>query len=390
MKTKTKALFFTTPDAFRAWLEQHHAVEKELFVGFYKRDSGKPSITWPESVDCALSYGWIDGVRNSIDGISYQIRFTPRKLTSIWSAVNVKRVAELTRLGLMRPSGVKAFEARKGDKTGIYAYEQRKHARLAPAYEKQFRANKKAWEFFQGAATLVSADSLVPRDQRQTGRNAPETSEPAHQRFCRRPSHQRTRSNAQGPMTRRPLLVAALLTVVFAAPFSRAQSPIPNSPQGFQQQFYPAFESFQRHNERELQSRLDSFAIPPHWFNDTFGAEHGSELASQYSAEFAEFKRCIVGDFASIDSLRTHLQVDPSATTDVRTRRWTAAEDVTTMQRPPGMKGTLPPVQKFAIDVFATPGQYGRLTSWIKSYVYIDGAFRYFGGQNKAFWATKP
>jgi len=149
MKTKTKALFFTTPDAFRAWLEQHHAVEKELFVGFYKRDSGKPSITWPESVDCALSYGWIDGVRNSIDGISYQIRFTPRKLTSIWSAVNVKRVAELTRLGLMRPSGVKAFEARKGDKTGIYAYEQRKHARLAPAYEKQFRANKKAWEFFQ-------------------------------------------------------------------------------------------------------------------------------------------------------------------------------------------------------------------------------------------------
>jgi len=150
MKTKTKALFFTTPDAFRAWLEQHHAVEKELLVGFYKRDSGKPSITWPESVDCALSYGWIDGVRNSIDGISYQIRFTPRKLTSIWSAVNVKRVAELTRLGLMRPSGVKAFEARKGDKTGIYAYEQRKNARLAPAYEKQFRANKKAWEFFQG------------------------------------------------------------------------------------------------------------------------------------------------------------------------------------------------------------------------------------------------
>jgi uncharacterized protein YdeI (YjbR/CyaY-like superfamily) len=149
MKTKTKALFFTTPDAFRAWLEQHHAVEKELLVGFYKRDSGKPSITWPESVDCALSYGWIDGVRNSIDGISYQIRFTPRKLTSIWSAVNVKRVAELTRLGLMRPSGVKAFEARKGDKTGIYAYEQRKNAQLAPAYEKQFRANKKAWEFFQ-------------------------------------------------------------------------------------------------------------------------------------------------------------------------------------------------------------------------------------------------
>ena len=149
MTKNAKVLFFATPDDFRTWLEQHHAIETELLVGFYKRDSGKPSVTWPESVDCALSYGWIDGVRNSIDGISYQIRFTPRKATSIWSAVNVKRVAELTKLGLMRPAGLKAFEARKGDKTGIYAYEQRKNAKLTPAYEKQFRANKKAWEFFQ-------------------------------------------------------------------------------------------------------------------------------------------------------------------------------------------------------------------------------------------------
>lgn len=149
MTKNAKILFFATPDDFRAWLELHHAVEKELLVGFYKRDSGKPSITWPESVDCALSYGWIDGVRNSLDGISYQIRFTPRKATSIWSAVNVKRATELTKLGLMRPAGVKAFEARKGDKTGIYAYEQRRNAKLTPAYEKQFRANKKAWAFFQ-------------------------------------------------------------------------------------------------------------------------------------------------------------------------------------------------------------------------------------------------
>jgi uncharacterized protein YdeI (YjbR/CyaY-like superfamily) len=149
MTKNAKVLFFATPDDFRTWLEQHHAIEKELLVGFYKRDSGKPSVTWPESVDCALSYGWIDGVRNSIDGISYQIRFTPRKPTSTWSAVNVKRVAELTKIGLMRPAGLKAFEARKGDKTGIYAYEQRKNAKLTPAYEKQFRANKRAWEFFQ-------------------------------------------------------------------------------------------------------------------------------------------------------------------------------------------------------------------------------------------------
>jgi hypothetical protein len=190
-------------------------------------------------------------------------------------------------------------------------------------------------------------------------------------------------------MQNRPFL-AMLSMVVFAAVFSHAQTVIPDSPQGFQLQFHPVFESFQQHNDRELQSRLDSFAIPPRWFNDTFGPEHSPELASQYSAEFAEFKRRIVGDFASIDSLRTHLQVDSAATTDVRTRRWTAAEDVTSMQRPTGLKGPLPPVQKFAIDVFATPGQYGRLTSWIESYVYIDGAFRYFGRQNKAFWATKP
>lgn len=145
----TKALFFPTPADFRAWLEQHHSAESELHVGFYKRDSGRPSITWPESVDCALSYGWIDGVRNTIDEISYRIRFTPRKPTSTWSAINVKRVAELTSLGLMHAAGMKAFEARKGDKTGIYAYEQRKSAKLSTAYKKQFRANKKAWAFFQ-------------------------------------------------------------------------------------------------------------------------------------------------------------------------------------------------------------------------------------------------
>ncbi len=144
-----KTLFFATPADFRAWLDQHHATEQELSVGFYKRDSAKPSITWPESVDAALCYGWIDGVRNSIDEVSYRIRFTPRKPSSTWSANNVKRVAELAKLGLMRPAGVKAFEARKGDKTGIYAYEQPTNAKLPRAYERQFRANKKAWYFFQ-------------------------------------------------------------------------------------------------------------------------------------------------------------------------------------------------------------------------------------------------
>jgi uncharacterized protein YdeI (YjbR/CyaY-like superfamily) len=170
-----KTIFFATPADFRAWLEKNHALHTELAVGFYKRASGKPSITWPESVDAALCYGWIDGVRNSIDALSYRIRFTPRKPTSIWSAINVKRVAELTKLGLMHPAGVTAFEARKGDKTGIYAYEQRKKARLSPAYEKQFRANKKAWAFFQSqppwyqrtaAYRVISAKQEATRQKR--------------------------------------------------------------------------------------------------------------------------------------------------------------------------------------------------------------------------------
>src|ERR671935_2976804 len=112
--------FFATPEDFRAWLERHHDSVSELLVGFHKKGSGRPSITWPEAVDQALCFGWIDGVRRRIDEDSYRIRFTPRKPSSTWSAINVKRVAELTKLGLMRPAGVKAFEARKGDKTGIY------------------------------------------------------------------------------------------------------------------------------------------------------------------------------------------------------------------------------------------------------------------------------
>ena len=172
---KKGPLFFPTPAEFRAWLERNYASEGELSVGFYKRDSGKPSITWPESVDAALCYGWIDGVRHSIDALSYRIRFTPRKPGSTWSAINVRRVEELTKLSLMRPAGVEAFEARKGDKTGIYAYEQRKQAKLTPACEKQFRANKKAWEFFQAqppwyrrtaAYRVISAKQEATRQKR--------------------------------------------------------------------------------------------------------------------------------------------------------------------------------------------------------------------------------
>src|ERR1700694_2071136 len=113
--------FFTTPADWREWLEKHHGQQKELLVGFYKKDSGKPSITWPESVDGALCYGWIDGIRRSIDDVSYSIRFTPRKPRSNWSAINIRRVAELTGQGLMRPAGVKAFEVRTEERSGVYS-----------------------------------------------------------------------------------------------------------------------------------------------------------------------------------------------------------------------------------------------------------------------------
>jgi uncharacterized protein YdeI (YjbR/CyaY-like superfamily) len=142
-------IFFATPSEFRMWLEEHHDESQEVWVGFYKRSSGKPSITWPEAVDQALCHGWIDGVRKGIDDVSYIIRFTPRKPRSIWSTVNVNRVGELTRLGLMRPEGLKAFEERDLKKSGLYSYEQRKGSKLEPAYENQLQANTKAWEFFQ-------------------------------------------------------------------------------------------------------------------------------------------------------------------------------------------------------------------------------------------------
>jgi uncharacterized protein YdeI (YjbR/CyaY-like superfamily) len=144
-----KPSYFATPAAFRAWLAAHHASSTELLVGFYKRGSGKPSMTWPESVDEALCFGWIDGIRRSVDEDRYTIRFTPRKARSTWSAVNIKRVAELTKLGRMQPAGVQAFARREAARSQIYAYEQRSEAALDEAGEREFRANERAWTFFQ-------------------------------------------------------------------------------------------------------------------------------------------------------------------------------------------------------------------------------------------------
>jgi len=147
-----KPHFFPTPGEWRAWLEDHHARVHELWVGLYKRESGQPSITWPEAVDGALCFGWIDGVRKSIDANSYMIRFTPRRPRSIWSSVNIKRATELHKLGLMNAAGLTAFEKREEKRSRIYAYEQRKTATLPPAYEKRFRSHAAAWEFFQSQA----------------------------------------------------------------------------------------------------------------------------------------------------------------------------------------------------------------------------------------------
>lgn len=140
--------FFKTPSAFRKWLAANHSKAKELFVGFYKKDSGKPSLTWPESVDEALCFGWIDGVRKTIDDESYMIRFSPRKPESIWSAVNIRNVKRLTAEKRMQPAGLKVFAARKENRSGIYAYEQRP-AELVEPYTSQFKKNKAAWKFFQ-------------------------------------------------------------------------------------------------------------------------------------------------------------------------------------------------------------------------------------------------
>lgn len=154
-----KATFFPTQDKFRQWLKQHHKKETELIVGYYKVGSGKPSMTWSQSVDQALCFGWIDGIRRSLDDESYCIRFTPRKSTSIWSAINIKKIEELTRQGLMQPAGLTSFENRKENKSRIYSFEN-EEVKFPTALEKQFKANKKAWKYFQSLAVSYRKTSL--------------------------------------------------------------------------------------------------------------------------------------------------------------------------------------------------------------------------------------
>jgi uncharacterized protein YdeI (YjbR/CyaY-like superfamily) len=142
-----KPKFFPGPEHFREWLQANHDRETELLVGFFKVKTGKPCMTWSESVDQALCFGWIDGVRKGIDAESYTIRFSPRRPGSIWSAINIAKVAELKKKGLMRPAGIAAFEKRSEAKSVIYSYEKPPNE-FDPEYEKQFRENRAAWEFF--------------------------------------------------------------------------------------------------------------------------------------------------------------------------------------------------------------------------------------------------
>jgi uncharacterized protein YdeI (YjbR/CyaY-like superfamily) len=143
--------FFKTPQAFRAWLERHAASAPDLLVGFRKVGSGQPSMTWSESVDEALCVGWIDGVRKRIDDHSYQIRFSPRREGSIWSAINIAKVEVLTAQGRMRSAGLAAFAKRIERKSRIYAYEQEGMSVLTAEELRQFKRNKGAWSYFAKA-----------------------------------------------------------------------------------------------------------------------------------------------------------------------------------------------------------------------------------------------
>jgi uncharacterized protein YdeI (YjbR/CyaY-like superfamily) len=142
-------IFFASAAEFRDWLEEHHESESEVYLGYWKKGSGRPSLTWSEAVDQALCFGWIDSRADSIDAERYMQRFTPRRPGSNWSKINVDKVAKLTEAGLMRPAGLRAFGARREDRSGVYSFEQRDEARFPAGYEERLRANAAAWEYWQ-------------------------------------------------------------------------------------------------------------------------------------------------------------------------------------------------------------------------------------------------
>jgi uncharacterized protein YdeI (YjbR/CyaY-like superfamily) len=148
----TSPAFFDSAAQFRAWLERNHQRATELRVGFRKVSTGLPSMNWPESVEEALCFGWIDGVRKRIDDSSYMIRFTPRRRDSIWSAVNLAKMKILIAQGRVSPAGLAAYEGRKAKKTAAYSFEQERPVELAASEARQFKRNKVAWKFFESVA----------------------------------------------------------------------------------------------------------------------------------------------------------------------------------------------------------------------------------------------
>lgn len=154
------AIFFETPDQLRDWLDMHHQTADELIVGAWKKSTGKPTLTWEQIVEEALCVGWIDSIRRGVPGDGWTIRLTPRRKRSIWSAVNVAKVAELRAAGRMRPAGEAAFEARRADRTGIYSFEQPDDPELAADEEARFRANQAAWAWFSAKAPSFRKQAL--------------------------------------------------------------------------------------------------------------------------------------------------------------------------------------------------------------------------------------
>ena len=178
--------FFGSPEKLRAWFAEHHNTDDELLVGFHKKASGRPSITWKESVDEALCFGWIDGVRRTIDADRYTIRFTPRRARSIWSQINIARANELIAAGRMQPAGLRAYESRDEARTRQYSFEQEK-AEFTRAQEREFRANKKAWAFFQAQPPSYRKPATwwvisAKKDETKTRRLATLIDDSAHER----------------------------------------------------------------------------------------------------------------------------------------------------------------------------------------------------------------
>jgi uncharacterized protein YdeI (YjbR/CyaY-like superfamily) len=172
-----KPRFFKGPSELREWLGRHHDSRTELWIGFYRKDSGRSGVSYPEAVDLALCFGWIDGVRRKIDDLAYTNRFTPRKPRSNWSRTNIRRVAGLVAKGAMHPAGIKAFEARTASRTGVYSFERKEAARLPDDMRERFLAKKRAWKYFtsqppyyQRLTThwVVSAKKAETRERRFT------------------------------------------------------------------------------------------------------------------------------------------------------------------------------------------------------------------------------